>query len=260
MKLTDNTIFITGGSAGIGLALAKAFYALDGNKIIICGRNLEKLQKVQQDLPNIEIIQCDISKAEDIQQCTQKLTSHFPRLNILINNAAIINTYDFFENRSALALLEKEVETNILGPMRLTHSLLPLIHRQKSAALINITTGTAWVPMPACPGYSATKAALHSLSISLRIQLSKSHIKVFEVIPPLVDTDMSRSVSVVSNGHTKMTTDTLAKRVLKGLRRNELEMRIGMNNVLYWLHRIWPWAAQRALTTEKKSTDTRQSS
>lgn len=104
--------------------------------------------------------------------------------------------------------------------------------------------------MPACPGYSATKAAMHSLSISLRIQLAKSNIKVFEVIPPLVDTDMSRSVSVVSKGHSKMTPEALARRVIKGLQRDEFEMRIGMNQVLYWLHRIWPWAAQKALTTK----------
>lgn len=125
MDCCNNTIFITGGSAGIGLALARSLYSLEGNQIIICGRNREKLQQVQREMPNLEIVRCDISEPDEVDRCVETLASKFPNLNVLINNAAVIHTYNFLGDHQAFQLLTKEVQTNILGPMHLTHALLP---------------------------------------------------------------------------------------------------------------------------------------
>lgn len=249
MQLSGNTCFITGGSAGIGLALAEALVA-EGSEVVVCGRSEARLAEAKARCPALHTVRCDITVDEDVDAAVALLEREHGELNVLINNAAVITSYDYHRDADSYAALEREIRTNVLAPMRLCKRLLPLLARQSSGALVNVTTGTAWVPMPAAPGYSASKAAMHSLTQSLRYQLRDTKLRVFEVIPPLVDTDMARSVSIVDASHDKMSPEALARRVMKGLRRDELEMRIGMNWLLWMLHRVWPAMALRVLQHE----------
>ncbi len=254
MELTGNTCFVTGGSAGIGLALATAL-ADAGNEVVICGRNEERLAEAKREHPALVTRRCDVSDEKDVRDTVAFLASEHPSVNVLINNAAMIESYRFHEHEAAFSMFEREMHTNVLAPMRLTAALLPMLLQQPRAALINVTTGTAWVPMPAVPGYSASKAAMHSLSQSLRYQLRDTNVQVFEVIPPLVDTAASRRVALTDGNTRMMSTDALSARVLEGLARDELEMRIGMNWVLWVLHRIWPSMALRALANASRGGD-----
>lgn len=249
MNLSGNTCFITGGSAGIGLALAEALLA-EGSEVVVCGRSEERLARAKARCPALHVVRCDITVERDVDEVVALLEREHGDLNVLVNNAAIIGSYAYHRDDESYDQLEREIRTNVLAPMRLCKRLLPLLTRRATGALVNVTTGTAWVPMPAAPGYSASKAAMHSLTQSLRYQLRDTNLRVFEVIPPLVDTEMARSVSIVDPKHTKMSPEALARRVMLGLRRDELEMRIGMNWLLWMLHRIWPAMALRVLQNE----------
>ena len=188
MKITGNTIFITGGGSGIGRGLAEALLK-EGNKIIISGRREEMLQKTIEDNPGMEYIVLDITDKFSIESVSKQLIKNYPNLNILINNAGIMRA----ENIKELNYLEDSEEiitTNLLGPIRMTASLLSHLQKQKEATIINVSSGLAFVPLVFTPTYSATKAAIHSYTQSLRSQLSLTNIKVIEIVPPAVQTDL----------------------------------------------------------------------
>ena len=188
MKITGNTIFITGGGSGIGRGLAEALLK-EGNKIIISGRREEMLQKTIEDNPGMEYIVLDITDKFSIESVSKQLIKNYPNLNILINNAGIMRA----ENIKELNYLEDSEEiitTNLLGLIRMTASLLSHLQKQKEATIINVSSGLAFVPLVFTPTYSATKAAIHSYTQSLRSQLSLTNIKVIEIVPPAVQTDL----------------------------------------------------------------------
>src|SRR5437667_1845370 len=180
MKLTGNTILITGGGSGIGLALGEAF-AARGNHVIAAGRHAEKLRVAEAN--GLSIVRADMSNRESIQALATTLTTDFPRTNVVIHNAAICKPQDFIVGGHD-QLREEAVATNLLGPMRLTDALLPHLLNQEQATIIIVSSGLGFVPSALYPTYSATKAALHSYSQSLRFQLQHTAIQVIELLPP----------------------------------------------------------------------------
>ena len=189
MKTTGNTILITGGGSGIGRGLAQAFHTL-GNHVIIAGRRKEALDETAAACPGMSSCLLDIRDPAAILAFAAQVTAQFPSLNVLINNAGIMRVEKLAAQQSNLADAEAIVTTNLLGPIRLTAALLSHLQRQPYSAVMNVSSGLAFVPMAITPTYCATKAAVHSYTQSLRHQLHGSSTEVIELIPPYVATDL----------------------------------------------------------------------
>jgi len=189
MNLSGNTILITGGGSGIGRGLAEAFHAL-GNQVIISGRRREMLDETTRANPGMKSLTVDIADAAAISTFAAQAVEQFPALNVLINNAGIMRAEKLAAQPVDLADAEAIVATNMLGPIRLTAALLPHLQKQSSAAIVNVTSGLAFVPLAFTPTYCATKAALHSYSQSLRYQLKSTPVEVIELAPPYVQTHL----------------------------------------------------------------------
>ncbi|MBO9696148.1 MAG: SDR family oxidoreductase [Sphingopyxis sp.] len=188
MKTTGNTILVTGGGSGIGLALAQRWHDA-GNKVIVTGRNADRLQAAIAGRPDMSAASLDVTDADAIAAFAKDIVAKFPALNILVNNAGIMSAEDASAKRD-LTHAEATVVTNILGPIRLTDALVDHLAAQADSAIVNVTSGLAFVPFPKAPTYSATKAAMHSYSVALRIQL-EGKVEVIELAPPAVRTDLT---------------------------------------------------------------------
>ena len=191
MKLTDNTIFITGGGTGIGRGLAEGLHKL-GNKVIISGRRKEHLDATTKANPGIDSVEMDISDPANIAAVTKKLIAGYPALNVLINNAGIM-LIDDAAGKIDDQLLTSTVTTNLLGPIRLTSALIEHLKKQPKAAIVYNTSALAFVPLALTAVYSATKAALHSYILSQRYKLKGTSVSVLEISPPWVRTDLLNS-------------------------------------------------------------------
>ena len=185
MQMTDNTVLVTGGGTGIGRGLAEALHRL-GNQVIIAGRRHEPLQQVAEANPGIQVLPLDQADPADIRRFATELTDHYPDLNVVVNNAGTQRVEDLTSAGAGLA--ELTVAINLLGPIRLTAALLPSLLKKPRAAIVNVTSGLAFVPSAITPTYCATKAALHSYTQSLRFQLRKTSVQVIEIVPPHVQT------------------------------------------------------------------------
>jgi uncharacterized oxidoreductase len=188
MKMTGNTIFITGGGTGIGQALAIAFHGL-GNKVIIAGRRKAPLEETAKAHPGMDFRTLDMRDPLSIAEAADWLVMTHPEVNVLINNAGVMsgdNTGGFMDDDLTLAT----IETNLLGPMRMTSALIEHLKTRPDAVLANVTSGLAFTPLAHSAVYSATKAALHSWTLSLRFRLRGTSVRVLEVAPPWVQTDL----------------------------------------------------------------------
>jgi len=241
VKLSDNTVLITGGGSGIGLALAEAF-AMRGNEVIVCGRNTKKLEAVHKENPSIVAFPCDIASDQDQQRLVEHITQKYPNLNILINNAGIQHNYDFSDTKNHTDLIEEEVNINFLAHLKLTDRFLPVLMQRPSAAIVNVTSALALVPKQSAPIYCATKAAMHNFTKALRYQLEDTPVKVFEIIPALVDTEMTKD-----RGKNKITPEALATEALRGIESNKHEIRIEKTKILFMLNRFLPSVAERII-------------
>ncbi|KAB8316464.1 SDR family NAD(P)-dependent oxidoreductase [Tolypothrix campylonemoides VB511288] len=231
MKITGNTILITGGATGIGLALAEAFLR-EGNRVIICGRREKKLQEAKTKLPSLNVMNCDISKDSARENLFQWATNTFPNLNILINNAGIQKEVDLTKKAVDLSG-EDEIDINLKAPIHLSTMFIPHLIKQRESAIVNITSGLAFTPLAVVPIYCATKAALHSFSQSLRHQLQNTSIQVFEVAPPIVDTELDRGARENREQENVVISPVeVAEATLKGMREDQLEIVIGLANNL----------------------------
>jgi uncharacterized oxidoreductase len=190
MKTTNNTILITGGGSGIGRALAEAFHAL-GNQVIISGRGKRALDETTAANPGMKSLPLDMADPGSIRSFAARVIEGYPALNVLVNNAGIMKAENLLAPQEALADAEATVTTNLLGPLRLTAALLPLLLKQPRATVMNVSSGLAFVPLALTPTYCATKAALHSYTQSLRYQLKETAVEVLELIPPYVQTKLS---------------------------------------------------------------------
>lgn len=248
MNTTNNTVLISGGTAGIGLEIAKLFSA-KGNKVIITGRSKERLDKALQELPNAVGIQCDVSKQTDTDSLVEKIKAEHPGVNILINNAGAAFVYNLVtENVNAAEKAETEILTNYLSVIRLNEKLLPLLNQQKEAAIVNVSSVVAFVP-GSLATYSASKAALHSYTQSLRIALANvSSVKIFELMPPLVNTEFSAPIG----GSKGMNPADVAERLFNSLGKDEYEIHVGQTEDIYRLFLSSPAEALKFMNTNRE--------
>jgi uncharacterized oxidoreductase len=189
MKTSGNTILVTGGGTGIGLAIAVKFAEL-GNSVVICGRRADRLREVTRASPRIQSIRCDITNPADRAELSEIIGASFPGLNMLVNNAGVQRHLDL-KGGAEDPTASREIETNLTSQIQLSALFIPLLSRQGQSAIVNVTSGLGLVPMARFPIYSATKAAMHSFTLSLRHQLQRTPIRVFELIPPTVhDTEL----------------------------------------------------------------------
>lgn len=189
MKHSGNTILITGGGTGIGRGIAEALHAL-GNQIIITGRRKQALDETTAANPGMKSFQFDIQDPAAIRAFAARVIAEYPTLNVLMNNAGIMRPEDLLAQQDDLEDAEATVATNLLAPIRLTAALLPLLMKQPQATILNVSSGLAFAPLVLTPTYSATKAAIHSYTESLRYQLRKTQIEVLELVPPYVATHL----------------------------------------------------------------------
>jgi len=194
MKTTGNAILITGGGSGIGRGLAQSFHAL-GNHVIIAGRRKQLLDETAAANPGMTSLPLDIEDPANIRSFASQIAARYPALNVLINNAGIMRFEKLLAQQADPADAEATIATNLLGPIRLTAALLPLLQKQPRSTIMNVSSGLAFVPLAPAVTYCATKAAIHSYTQSLRYQLRASNIEILELIPPYVATDLSRGAS-----------------------------------------------------------------
>ncbi len=232
MKLTGNTILITGGATGIGFELAISFIN-HKNTVIICGRREHKLREAKKLLPAINTRICDISDINDCKELYDWILAEFGEINILINNAGIQREIHFKDGVDGLPA-DDEIAINLSAPVYLSALFAPLLMKQPESAIVNISSGLAFVPLAIYPVYCATKAALHSFSISLRHQLKDTSVNVFEVIVPTVDSDLNNE-SRDRRGMTDrgISPKELAQAFMAGFQNDEYEMPVGMAKGLF---------------------------
>lgn len=228
MKLTGNTILITGGTSGIGLAFAEEFLK-EGNKVIITGRREERLKEIKTRFPKIITKVSDVSDAGQRVELVDWIRHSYPDTNILINNAGVQLITDL-KSEVDLNRIGTEIETNFTAPVHLASLFIKHLSDKENAAIINITSGLAFVPIAAMAIYCATKAAMHSLTMSLRFQLKDTGIKVFEIAPPSVDTELGhdrRENKTQSHGGIPVT--EFIEGAMSAIKNDELEAAIGQS-------------------------------
>jgi len=250
MRLSGRTILITGGSAGIGLALALKFLEL-GNEVIVTGRRQSVLDAVKAQYPGLHTIQSDVADPDQIAGLAVQVKWDFPKLDVLINNAGVGIAKNLRGSVGDLSGLMAEMEINVGGVIRTTSALIDILTANKGT-VINVSSALAFVPVPAMPIYSATKAAVHSYTQSLRFQLEDSGVEVIELMPPAVQTNMTSEFDEA--GISTITTDELVKQAIAALRAGKQEIRPGQSNLLALMRRLAPsfinrqlWKASRAL-------------
>lgn len=188
MNIIGNTIFIPGATSGLGLGLALRFQAA-GNHVIVGGRRTELLDRIVAENPGIDSVQIDTADAVSIERATQRVVAEHPELDAVILMAGIMQPEDL-HSAGFLDTAERTITTNLLGPIRLIAALVPHLASRPSATIMTVSSGLAFVPLPATPTYSATKAAIHSFTQSLRVQLADTSIEVLELAPPAVATSL----------------------------------------------------------------------
>jgi uncharacterized oxidoreductase len=240
MNLRGNTILITGGTSGFGFEFASKLIAL-GNTVIITGRNLEKLREVKQTLAQVHTIQSDVSKAEDILSLYNQVTQQFPHLNIIINNAGEMRKISLNQEHD-LNDITREIEINLMGPIRMVQQFLPHLKKQKNAVVMNVTSAIALMTFPLSPIYSASKSGLRSYTQALRVQLKETGIKVIELVAPGSATPLNDKFKN-EDGFT--TTGFLAPEkvidaAIKGIQNDKEEVYPGISKLIRILVRIAP--------------------
>lgn len=239
MKINGNKILITGATAGIGKALTEKFLQLD-NQIIAVGRNKARLDELSTSDKRIIPFLCDVTEQGDLDELTLFIEQEHTDTNILINNAGIQYNYCFSDEVQLLSKIEHEIKTNLLAPIKLIALLLPILKGNENAAIVNVSSGLGLVPKKQAPVYCGTKAGIHIFSKSLRYQLK--NVKVFEIIPPLVDTEMTKG-----RGTGKISPNQLVDEFINNFENDKFESYIGKTKLLKFIQRISPKLAYRIL-------------
>jgi uncharacterized oxidoreductase len=245
MNISGNTILITGGTSGIGFEFAAQLLKF-GNTVTITGRDQSRLEEAQRKLPGIHTFQSDVSDPKVIPVLFEAVIKKFPALNVLINNAGIMRKINLQgagnDTANGLEDISREIETNLIGPMRMVKQFLPHLKTQKAAAIVNVSSGLAFVPFPIAPIYCAAKAGVHSFTQSLRVQLKNTRIKVFELAPPATQTPLFTGDFNADDmkGARVMDVAKMVGQAINGLKKDQLEIRPGQSNVLKLMSRVAP--------------------
>ncbi len=239
MQLANKTILITGGTSGIGMELARQLLA-KANTVIVTGRDQARLDAARQTLPGLHIFQSDVADPAAITALHAAVLAQFPALDTLINNAGIMRNLNLNQPRD-LTDVTREIETNLSGPVRMVQQFLPHLKTRPGALIVNVSSGLAFIPFPISPVYSATKAAMHSFTQSLRIQLRGTGVTVVELAPPGTETPLFRDeFQQELKGQKGMDVKILASRAIAGIEAGKLEIRPGLANVLKTMSRLAP--------------------
>lgn len=240
MKVSQQRVLITGGSSGIGLALAQKF--LDqNNTVIITGRDATKLEKIKPSHPQIHTFQSDVSVDEEVKVLANTIQERFGGIDILINNAGIMNLVDAGNERNDLNKQMQEIEINYNSPIRVLHYFLPQLKKSKNAVLVNVSSGLAYIPFSQAPVYSGTKSALHFWTLGIRPQLRYHNIKVVELLPPVVDTPLAHGADIADDENLKpMPPEKLADIFWRDFVNGKEEISPGISKQLKLMSRLGP--------------------
>lgn len=240
MKQLQQIVLITGGSSGIGLAIAQKFLSND-NIVIITGRNLAKLEKVKQENPKIHIYQSDVTNDAEVRMLADNIQQKFDGLDVLINNAGIMNLVDTGNESNNLQKQMQEIEINYNSPIRMLYYFLPQLKKSNNAVLVNVSSGLAYVPFSQAPVYSGTKSALHFWTLGIRPQLKPHDIKVIELLPPVVDTPLAHGADIAEDDNLKpMPPEKLADIFWKDFIKGKEEITPGISKQLKLMSRLSP--------------------
>lgn len=240
MKLSKQIVLITGGSSGIGLALAKKFLEND-NTVIVTGRDATKLENIKSSHPQLHTFQSDVTDDADVRILTDDIQEKFGGIDILINNAGIMNLVDAGNERNDLNKQMQEIEINYNSPIRVLHYFLPQLKKSKNAVLVNVSSGLAYVPFAQAPVYSGTKSALHFWTLGIRPQLKQHNIKVVELLPPVVDTPLAHGADIADDDNLKpMPTEKLADIFWENFENGKEEITPGISKQLKLMSRLGP--------------------
>lgn len=234
MLSEPTTMLITGGTAGIGRALTRQLHR-EGHRVIVAARDKIKLAGLQGEFPGVIAYQCDLSARRQVESLADNIVQNHPDLSILVNNAGIQNTPAFLDQDFSYDSIDNEMTINFLAPVWLTSLLLPLLVKQEQGAVVNVSSALVLAPKTTSAIYSASKAAIHSFSQSLRYQLEGTNILSIEAFMPLVDTAMTRG-----RGSGKVTPEYAAGQIIKGIKSARSEIYIGKTKLIRGLMRISP--------------------
>lgn len=239
MELNNSTVLVTGGTNGIGLEFAKQLLQLGAN-VIVTGRDILKLEQTKLEYPQINIIRSDVSNPDEVRVLHKQVLEQFPDLNIIINNAGVMAKEDSRAEELNMDDITREIDINFSGTARMVTQFLPFFKTKESAAIVNISSGLAFIPFANTPIYCGTKAAIHMYSLGLRLQLKESNIKVFEIAPPKTDKPMHVGASAAKSNVKMMKVEEMVNISLKGIVADIYEIRPGLSNVMKWMSRIAP--------------------
>lgn len=239
MILDKKTVLITGGTSGIGLELARQLQQR-GNTVIVTGRDQQKLDATASSIAGIHVLKSDVSDPEAIAALHATVLARFPTLDVLVNNAGIMRNLNLNRERD-LTDVTREIEINLSGPIRMIQRFLPHLKTRDGALIVNVSSGLAFIPLPLSPVYCATKAAIHSFTQSLRVQLDGTSVTVVELAPPGVETPLFRGEFAEEvKGQKAMDVKVLVDRAIVGIQAGKLEIRPGLSNVLKVMSRAAP--------------------
>ena len=245
MNLLNKKILVTGGASGIGLELTKSLVALNC-KVLICGRSIDRLDEVKAQFPSlVETFQCDLAEENQCQLLVQWIYQEHSDLSVLFNNAAIVHNEPFLDGNKGIEKARKEMAINFFAPMYLIKQLYPILTKNESPAIVNITTGLVYTPRASYSYYNSTKAALHSFTQVLRMQIASSNLKVIEVMMPVVNTVWHKGkIPKIA-----ISAEEAVALLFSALVKNKSEIRLGKVKLLYWLTRIAPAYALRKINS-----------
>ena len=241
MKLTQQTILITGGNSGIGLNLVKQLHSL-GNTIIVVSRSQKNWEQLFQLQPTVQCLQCDLSNKEQVMHLADSLKAEKKPIDVLINCAALQYTPNLTDENFSFDSIDLEIHTNFSAVVWLSYLLLPQLQSRPESAIVNLSSGLAIYPKTASAVYCATKAAVHSFSQSLRYQLAETPVRVIEVLLPLVDTPMT-----AGRGTGKISPAVAAEKIIHGIKTDRDEVYVGKAKMLPFMARLWPGLMKRIL-------------
>lgn len=239
MDLKNSTILITGGTSGIGLELVKQL-TQQGSTIIVTGRKQEALNDTKRRFPKIHVFQSDVSDPQDVKRLYKDVRQQFPDLNMIVNNAGEMRLLDIQDASQDLENITREIDINLAGTIRMVHQFLPHLMRMPSAAIVNVSSAIAFMPYSTAPVYSASKAGVHAYTLALRLQLNKTSVRIFELVPPGVNTNLQNDWVMPPSPGQMMDVDKLVNVAIKGLLNDTPEIKPFLVNVIKFLSRLMP--------------------